>query len=155
MRCSLPEDGQRRRLIPIQMIPQRLIYLAAICSLFSLVGCGKPGPVPIEGIVTLDGQPLVDAEVIFKPDQGRPSVGRTDESGRYKLMYTQEEKGAAPGHHQVMISTFIEADDSSADPKIQEGRKETVPAKYNKQTTLEAKIERKGQAELNFELQSK
>lgn len=135
-------------------VRQILFGLSVVC-LFSLVGCGRTGLAPVEGVVTLDGEPLPDAEVVFKPDQGRPSVARTDESGRYKLMYTREAAGAAPGHHKVTISTFIEADDSSADEKIQQGRKETLPAKYNKQTTLEATLDANGQKDLNFELVSK
>lgn len=137
------------------MISRSVFNSVAIASLFWLVGCGGTGLAPVEGTVLLEGQPLADAEVIFKPDQGRPSVGRTDENGHYKLMYAQDAPGVAPGHHRVSIATFIEADDASDDPKIQQGRKESLPAKYNKQTTLEATIDKKGRADLNFELQAK
>ena len=68
-------------------------------------------------------------------------------------MYTQEERGAVPGHHQVTISTYIEADDSSPDPKIQQGRKEIIPVKYNAQTILEARLPDRSQ--VDFQLESK
>ncbi len=72
-------DGNTRlRLLPCLLI--------AAC----LAGCGGDGLqlVQVNGTVTLDGQPLVGAAVIFHPDGGRPSVGETDSEGRYSLKYT-------------------------------------------------------------------
>jgi hypothetical protein len=105
--------------------------------------------------VKLDGQPLIDAEVIFRPEFGRPSLGRTNAEGKYVLMYSREEAGAVPGAHRVSISTRIDADESSSDPLLKQGRSESVPEKYNTQTTLQADVSLGKKSELNFDLVSK
>ncbi|MHC2070886.1 hypothetical protein ACYFX5_25730 [Bremerella sp. T1] len=84
--------------------------LVAFCvslSLSVLPGCfsGSSVPVgPVSGVVTKDGQPLADATVTFFPESGRPSIGMTDESGRYELLFTESVNGAMVGLHKVNIS---------------------------------------------------
>jgi hypothetical protein len=70
-----------------------------------ITGCGKGGLAPVHGRVSLDGQPLVNADIKFQPDDGpRSAVGRTDSTGRYQLMYMRGEPGAPVGRHTVQIS---------------------------------------------------
>lgn len=107
-----------------------LAWLAVVvgCS-----GCGSELKlVPVEGMVTLDGSPLAGAEVLFRPTQGRPVAGDTDDAGRYRLQYTPERFGALPGPHVVHITTVREGDeDAASKPK-----KERVPARYNVRSEL-------------------
>jgi hypothetical protein len=110
--------------------------------------------VPVEGVVTLDGEPLADAFVIFQSDRGRPSVGTTGSDGRYRLQYTKETPGALPGRHQVTISTHIDPDSDTDDAERQAGRRERIPARYNSQTTLEAVVDAKGSEPADFHLES-
>ena len=121
-----------------------------------VVGCGEGDPplAPVSGVVTLDGKPLADATVEFVAESGWGSMGKTDDSGRYELLYRGREKGATTGQHKVRISTKIEQNPDSANPVVQKGRKESVPAKYNTATTLEAKVEAGEIVELNFDLKS-
>lgn len=77
-------------------------------ALVLIAGCGRDGLnlAPVEGIVTLDGQPVADAGVVFSPidpKQGPPASGATDEVGRFTLM-TNNRGGAALGDHRVCIS---------------------------------------------------
>jgi hypothetical protein len=58
---------------------------------------------PVEGIVTLNGAPVADAGVLFKPVQGPFAMGVTDAEGRFTLT-TANEDGALIGDHQVAIS---------------------------------------------------
>jgi len=120
-----------------------------------LLGCGSGDPslVPVTGIVTLDGQPLKDATIEFVPETGWGSLGKTDETGLYELRYRAREDGALPGKHRVRISTRIEQDVDSKNPDIQKGRKESIPARYNTESTLEAHLDEGDVAELNFDLQ--
>ena len=111
--------------------------------------------VPVEGVVTLDGKPVEGAEVLFRPESGRPSAGRTDAEGKYALNYTREEMGAVPGQHQVLISTFREPDDSSSDTLKQVGSQETIPQKYNRKTTLSVDVIEDDVFVADFELVSK
>lgn len=133
-----------------------LAWGVSLC--FLLMGCGRgddPPLVPVSGVVTMDDKPLADATVEFVPESGWGSMGKTDETGRYELLYRAREKGAAIGQHKVRISTLIEEDSDSTNPVIQKGRKESVPVKYNKATTLEANVEPGESVELNFDLESR
>jgi hypothetical protein len=80
----------------------------------SLVGCGSGERyAPVSGVVTLNGEPLADAKLIFEPiggeggvGAGKPSYGRTDENGRYTVSSPIANKeGAAVGEHRVRIVT--------------------------------------------------
>ncbi|MDB5338150.1 MAG: hypothetical protein JWN70_3769 [Planctomycetaceae bacterium] len=120
------------------------------------VGCGgNLKLVPVEGTVKLNGEPLSDARVVFYPEAGgRPSNARTDADGRYSLEYIEGEPGALIGKHKVSISTFVEADPDSTDPLIKLGHRETLPAEYNKQTTLQAELESGSREEVDFDLKA-
>jgi len=76
-------------------------FTAAVA--FSVVGCG--GDVkhyPVEGIVTLDGQPLEGATVTF----GNATItasGLTTASGKFKLI-TGGQEGVPAGTYQVVVT---------------------------------------------------
>ena len=78
-------------------------WLAAGLLLYS--GCGGSGLnlAPVEGVVTLNGAPVADAGVLFKPAQGPFAMGVTDAEGRFTLT-TANEEGALIGDHKVAIS---------------------------------------------------
>ncbi len=85
----------------------------------------------VTGIVTLDGKPLAGATVTFQPARAKQpgsrvgaSLGRTDGSGKYSLIYVRDVYGAALGKHKVMVQA---TDD--------QGR-ERLPAHYNSHTAL-------------------
>jgi hypothetical protein len=82
-----------------------------VAFLVLIAGCGKSGPqiAPVHGRVTLYGQPLVNADVRFQPDEPvRPSIGRTDSDGHYELMFKRGQPGAIVGQHTVGISVSPE-----------------------------------------------
>ncbi len=121
-------------------------------------GCGgarEVGLVTVEGVVTLNGLPLPDANVVFRPAKGRPSIGRTDGEGRYQLAFIEGRQGALPGQHKVSISTFVEPNSDSSDPLLQKGRPEQVPANYNTRTTLVADLSSDGNVVQDFTLESR
>lgn len=127
------------------------VAAATVATFAALVaGCGGPANVgTVSGVVTLDGQPLPDARVTFQPRQGAPSLGVTDASGRYELRYTRDRAGAVVGEHAVSISTF-RAGRPDADPPV-ERRPERVPPRYNRQTELNATVDR-GANQIDFSL---
>ena len=72
------------------------------------VGCGGSGLelAPVAGVVTLDGQPVSEAGIMFQPadaSKGPPAYGATDENGRFELI-TANQPGALIGEHRVAIS---------------------------------------------------
>jgi hypothetical protein len=71
------------------------------------VGCGGSGTVKVKGVVTLDGQPLSGATVMFVPFEGqgtRPATGATHPDGSFQLTTFKANDGALPGTYHVVVS---------------------------------------------------
>ncbi|WP_339730538.1 hypothetical protein [uncultured Gimesia sp.] len=122
-------------------------------------GCGGGSDLPplgqVSGIVTLDGQPLEHAQLIFQPENGRPSVGETDSEGNYELVFTGTASGALLGPHKVVITSAVDAfSDETGEGKDRKARPEVLPAKYHSKTTLTAVVE-PGSNQIDFPLTSK
>ncbi|WP_417390531.1 carboxypeptidase regulatory-like domain-containing protein [Gimesia sp.] len=82
-------------------------FLLVTLSVYCL-GCSGGDSVDlgtVSGVITMDGAPLPDAIVVFVPEKGNPSTGRTDTSGKYELSYLGDAKGAVVGSHSVKITT--------------------------------------------------
>ena len=72
--------------------------------LVALAGCGDgPTIVPVAGTLTYKGKPVTNASINFIPKEGRPSVGQTDEEGRFNLLYEPKHFGALVGTHKVSV----------------------------------------------------
>ena len=124
------------------------LALAIFTVMLALVpaGCGgnagRPALGRVHGRVTLDGQPLAHTVVIFQPEAGgRGSSGVTNDNGEYVLTYIRNDLGATVGKNSVQITN-----QRTHDPKS-----ETVPAKYNRNTTLFQEV-KSGNNEINFDL---
>ena len=84
----------------------RLLF--CVCLLF-LAGCGKGGPVlPVNGVVTLDGNPVANATVRFYPDEGTDPTSsgyaQTGTDGKFVITSGKGEKGLVPGKYKVTVS---------------------------------------------------
>lgn len=119
------------------------VWLAVGLLVTAATGCGgatRPN-VPfgtVTGQVTLDGEPLANAQVAFEPATGRPSYGRTSESGAYELRYKGQPWGAIAGRHTVRITTADVIEESpDAKPII---IKERLPRRYHESSTLTADV---------------
>jgi hypothetical protein len=123
-------------------------YLGASVTLV-LASCGgRSDLAAVRGTVTLDGQPLAHAFVVFSPTQsGTTSYGKTDADGRYEMMFKDNEPGAWIGENLVRISTFDLGTGGKAGPR------ERVPVVYNQKTTLKANV-RPGENTFDFDLKS-
>ena len=111
-------------------------------------GCSssdRPALATVHGRVTMNGKPLTNAGIAFKPDVGaRESFGATNQNGEYTLKYLRDDMGGAVGKNTVRITNQRNNDKST----------ETVPAKYNVKTTLEREV-KPGDNEINFDLDPK
>lgn len=85
---------------------QRWTSLFVMVLLFA--GCGdNGGRVPVTGLVTFDGKPLEDGNIIFGGDQGAAGVGKIV-NGAFTMSETGEETGVLPGKYSVLISSWFE-----------------------------------------------
>lgn len=130
--------------------------LTLVLSTNFLMGCGTGGPeiASVEGTITMDGKPLVNAMVLFIPPEGRPAGAKTNAEGKYVLNFSGGRKGTMPGLNKIRISTQSEAftDDSG---KTYPASKETIPEQYNQLSKLEFQVEPGKKNIADFQLESK
>jgi hypothetical protein len=125
---------------------------ASFCTavlLLAVVGCGGKKLIPITGTVTLDGQPVDEAVIVFVPETqpGDTSTGRSQSDGTFSLR-TGKADGAVPGAYKVVINKY----DTSPTAK---GKKSVLPRIYAsaKTTPLQCTVPHDGPVLL--ELKSK
>ena len=136
------------------MLKSVVVVGCVMMALMLQVGCGPSGPeiARVQGTVTMDGKPLPNAIIMFVPVGGRPSVSETDANGKYVLEFSGGRKGAIPGMNRVEINTGRLAYEK--DGKNYPAVKESVPAQYNRLTTLEFNVEAGKNNTADFALKS-
>ena len=151
-----------------------------VLLLAASAGCGKGGPAVemVEGVVTMDGQPVEGAAVFFSPvpgSSGLAAAGQTGPDGRFKLTSIKAKTGgggAVAGDYLVTVSKiqndapplptstddpnygkFPPAPGPNDKPKI----KYLVPQEYGEAKTsgLKATVAKGGSKDLKFELSAK
>ena len=83
----------------------------------ALTGCGGKRPVPVQGVLTLEGTPVTDATVVYMPDGpegGRPATGFTAPDGKFELTTYKLHDGALPGKYRVLVRKTEAAKDPGA-----------------------------------------
>lgn len=113
------------------------ILLVAILAAALPAGCGeKPlGPsAEVTGVVTLDGNPLTDAEVQLvpkNPDAGLGvHVGKTDAAGRFRITRDAPNNPVKPGTYSVLVSKLTGGNDPSKPGGGMDAQKNEVPPSY-------------------------
>jgi hypothetical protein len=110
-------------------------------------GCKPSLPyeiVSFSGTVTYQGQPVPNTEIIFAPEVGRSSNGRTDANGRFTMIYTVQYNGVQKGKGKF----FFQISRMIGDTNTSELQK--VLKKYGAENTpLQFDIQK---AEKNFEI---
>ncbi|QDT96872.1 hypothetical protein [Gimesia aquarii] len=88
----------------------KLAFCLIICSLFVLTGCGgdgRPTLVPVDGSVTLDGQPLDGATIAFIPNEGNPiqrgSNANSTSGGKFTVGTYAKDDGIPVGSYKVTV----------------------------------------------------
>jgi len=72
-------------------------------AFFLVSGCSGSNVVTVSGTLTYKGKPVTNAYVHFIPENGRPSMGETDQNGKFTLTYDPQTKGAQLGKHRVWV----------------------------------------------------
>jgi len=89
-------------------IDRRIGFLVCVALLAASVGCGRTNPgytmLPVAGVVTLEGEPLAGAEVMFDSADAPRGFGLTDEEGRFSVTTRQYGPGLPAGTYRVFVS---------------------------------------------------
>jgi hypothetical protein len=98
--------------------------------------------------VTIDGQPLPQGLVYFKT----VATGAVDpcevKDGKF-------EGKAEAGERVVEVCSYEKVPPKAGDPMSQEIQRNTIPARYNMQSKLTAKVNSSGPNEFSFQVESK
>lgn len=132
-----------------------VLVTCALCGI--IIGCSKSeGPELgyVEGIVTLNGEPLDGATIQFEPTGGRASSAITDERGHYILDFSATSQGALVGKHVVRIQSARAASGGEGGAPLVKSRPEILPAKYHARSELTAEVQG-GNNTIDFALESK
>ncbi len=135
-----------------------LLLLGTVCLV--MLGCGGSefDIVPVSGKVTLNGEPLVGAQVRLQPtggaeNPGPSSTGLTNDQGEYVMKTIDGETGAVVGHHRVSITSNpfreVPAGDSDVSPN-----EERVPKRYNLLSEVTLDVPEGGNDGADFDLTS-
>jgi len=137
--------------------------LLILCTAGILVGCSQvsgkdeqryraAGVVEVSGMITFDGQPLANAQIVFTPGG---EYGVTDANGKYQLRINSKRTGALPGEKVVRIWTTMRGDgyDELMGNNVYP-TKETIPVEYNRASTLTRTVEPSKSQTFDFELKS-
>jgi hypothetical protein len=115
---------------------RRLTSLTVLAAGLAAAGCdGGPKLVPVEGRVTLDGQPVREMLINFQPVGDNPGTGAhamTDADGRFALLDTRGGTGAYPGEYKVSFYPPLgrkKEGDPSTDV-VTDGSKSGLPKVY-------------------------
>lgn len=152
------------------MLHQRIFGLLLVA--LSLTGCGGDGLQPLQGTVTLDGQPLADAAVSFSPvEGGRPASGKTDADGKFVLASFKAGDGLPVGSYKVTIVKIDTKQQAQAAPEsagdgdspesaamgaVEQGVTFVTPIKYSSPLTTDLVVDvQPNMAPVKLEIQSK
>jgi len=145
------------------MPAKTLVYPFAIALLLFCWGCGGSDGPPrssVKGKVTLDGVEIADGTITFFPASGTkgPTSGTSISAGRYSIA---ADRGPLAGRYRVEIhgprktGRQVAAPGPVGNPKaLVDEIVETVPKRYNLQSTLEAEV-KPGRNDLDFVLTTK
>jgi hypothetical protein len=108
---------------------RRIVGFVLVCvvaaSVVTAGGCSKgrgnrPQTFPVKGVVTMGGEPLGGATVMFNPvaSDGSGAIALTDEEGRYKLTTFDAGDGAIPGEYRVAFVKTIFPKQEGVDPMV-------------------------------------
>jgi hypothetical protein len=91
---------------PVRVMMDRFRIAISAVVVLTVAGCddGRPMRVSIAGTVLVDGKPLTVGDVKFVPQGARPSSGKIDASGRFRLTCYDGGDGAVLGVHRVQVS---------------------------------------------------
>jgi hypothetical protein len=150
--------------------------LAALVLVLALCGCGSDdrlSTVPVGGKLTLDGKPVVGAEIWLVPAESNVQVksakmtvrpyAKSGPDGAFKLTSYAVDDGAPPGEYVAVVQKGggEDPDDPDADPENPRPKRKgksgpPLPTKYRTPTNSDLKVTIKdGPNEIELAMKSK
>ena len=122
---------------------KRQMSIFLVCLAVCLAGCPRGRLVEIGGRITLDGVPLENGTIDFRPADGRgPTAGAIVKQGRYSVeVVPGPKKVEILGYKKVGQQHITPNDPSSLLVDVNE---QIVPERYNTETELTCKIDSGG-----------
>jgi len=134
---------------------QRLLLAWVMVAIIAGCSSGRPKTYQVTGTVTMKGEPVEGATVVFLPPEGatyQAATGITDASGHFKLSSFAGDDGAQEGEYRIKVSKFNVKKPTKEEQEryisIEEERKmqfgddkpavpakNLLPPKYNDETT--------------------
>jgi hypothetical protein len=113
--------------------------VALILLLLTLTGCSSNDRMPVQGAITLDGKPLENGAISFRPAPGSMghSAGGKIVNGEFRLPANH---GLKPGKYLVAIQSFMLTGRMIMDPQTNQKVPEQILLKYNEAGKLEAVV---------------
>jgi hypothetical protein len=127
----------------------RVIGTVLLGLLLAVTGCGS-GEATVSGTITLDGKPLEDGNIAFRPLPAlaaTEAIGGPIKDGKYQVK-------ARPGQNRVEI-TATRVVPGKKDAFGTPLRESILPEKYNVQSQMTKEISASGANEFNMELTSR
>lgn len=134
---------------------RQLVTLSGLAVLLACTGCSQSETVAVTGTLTMSGQPVENAQVMFNPKRGRYAEGVTDATGRFTLSTAKAGDGAMPGEYTVTLAEYYPPDKPPALPKGGGLLPSRFPVKYADpaKSPLTATIERGAKNDFALEVQ--
>lgn len=127
------------------MTKRALLLVATVAMAVAGCGGGVTGRYGVSGQVTVGGMPLDSGTIDFVAEDGSHQAGTTVTAGRYEI---PPDKGLPPHDYIVRISSV--AGSATVTPgaapgpeaaEIEQANKDRIPAEYNVNSQLRAKVE--------------
>lgn len=139
----------------MKVLANQFLVCSIVCFLSSvLAGCGgnSDGPklVMVSGKIPLNGEPLPEGDVIFRPADGKGHAY----AGKIKDGTFAHETEA--GKKKVEIKSMREVPGKTREDnpgEIVNVREQVVPTKYNSESTLEITVSEEGSDSADFALE--
>jgi hypothetical protein len=151
----------------LKMKIKNIFCITAMLSFFivgAISGCGSAlnakyaelNLVSITGTITLDDQPLANAQIQFVNNDGFFSYGVTDSNGYYQMHFDTTHTGVKPDNCVVKIWTTMTGAgfDQLLPADFKKPDKEIIPIQYNHNSTLSTLVEKGKNQSLDFNLKS-
>jgi hypothetical protein len=127
-----------------------------LLTLALLVGCTNSDRESLQGTVTLDGYPLAEGAISFRPQPGTqgPTAGAKIKDGTFTIA---SEEGTFTGTFRVEITASRKTGQQRSDQitgTMVDEYEQYLPARYNKESELIAEVTKGGKNEFPFELRS-